>query len=77
MAQQSTQLTEFEQAVVSALDSTLPVQAKRGKKRKQPQGPNPLSVKKKRKKSCTVVVNSKGMLTKNQVCWRWHWACFA
>ena len=76
MAQQSTQLTEFEQTVVSALDSTLPVQTEKRKKQKQPNGPNPLSVKRKTKKSCTVVVSSKGTRTKNQVCWQWNLVAF-
>ena len=75
MAEQSTQLTEFEQTVVSALDSTLPAQPEKKRKRKQPHGPNPLSVKKKTKKSCTVVVSNKGIRTKNQVCRQWNWAC--
>ena len=61
-----TDLTEHEKAVVGALDKELDLPEVRKRKRKKPQGPNPLSVKKKAKKVHAPILTSHSQ-SKNQV----------
>ena len=66
MLQSVTDLTEHEKAVVGALDKELDLPEVRKRKRKKPQGPNPLSVKKKAKKVHAPILTSHSQ-SKNQV----------
>ena len=61
-----TDLTEHEKVVVGALDKELDLPEVRKRKRKKPQGPNPLSVKKKAKKVHAPILTSHSQ-SKNQV----------